>query len=492
MRKLRPLIAGAAIIAAGVAVGVISLPAGAQTASFALVNSWNTGYQAEVTVTNDSAAAISAWRVQLTVPAGTTIADAWNTTKTVSGTTYTFTPAPWNGKLARGASTSFGFVANGTGRPTACVVNGRGCGGGAATGRTSPPASKPAPAATSRTPAKPAAPEPAAPKPAGPESSSPAAPPAAGGTPLAINGRLRVCGVHLCNRFGKAVQLRGMSTHGLQFAPNCYKDASLDALAGDWHADLLRIAMYVQEGGFETDPAGFTSKVNSLVDKAGARGMYALIDFHILNPGDPTVNLGRAKSFFASVAKRNAARKNVLYEIANEPNGVSWATIKAYAEKVIPVIRANDPDAVVIVGTRAWSSLGVSEGANSAEIVADPVRAPNIMYAFHFYAASHKDNYRAEVATAAAKLPLFVTEFGTVTFTGGGTFDAASSTTWLNLLDRLKISYANWTFSDINESSAALRPGTCSGRTFAGTRVLTPSGAFMRARIRTPDSFPSG
>jgi len=308
---------------------------------------------------------------------------------------------------------------------------------------------------------------------------------------LAVNGQLHVCGVHLCNQFGKAIQLRGVSTHGLQWFASCYHNASLDALAGDWHADLLRIAMYVQEGGYETDPAGFTGKVNSLVDAAGARGLYAIIDFHTLNPGDPNVNLARAKTFFAAVSARNAAKKNVIYEIANEPNGVGWAGVKSYAEQVIPVIRAHDPDAVVIVGTRGWSSLGVSDGSNATEITNNPVNATNIMYTFHFYAASHKDDYRAEVRRAAASLPLFVTEFGTVSATGSGAADIAGSTTWLNLLDQLKISYANWTYSDANETSAAFKPGTCSGSTYAGTAVLTRSGTFVRERIRTPDNFPT-
>lgn len=104
---------------------------------------------------------------------------------------------------------------------------------------------------------------------------------------------------------------------------------------------------------------------------------------------------------------------------------------------------------------------------------------------------SHKDSYRAELERAAARLPLFVTEFGTVTYTGGGAVDAASSTAWLNLLDRLKMSYANWTYSDADEGSAAFRPGTCYGSTYAGTGVLTESGVLMRERIRTPDSFPT-
>ena len=152
--------------------------------------------------------------------------------------------------------------------------------------------------------------------------------------------------------------------------------------------------------------------------------------------------------------------------------------------------RAADPDAVILVGTRAWSSLGVSEGSSSAEIVANPVPFDNIMYTFHFYAASHQDNYRNEVRNAAGKLPLFVSEWGTTSATGGGTVDLASSRTWLDLLDSLKISHVNWTFSDAPESSAAFQAGTCSGSDY-GTSRLSQSGQFVRSRVMTADSFPT-
>jgi endoglucanase len=472
-RKLKLLAAGA-VTAAASAVALIAMPASAETAAFTVTSSWSTGYQANVVVRNDTSSTISTWRVQLTMPAGTSVANSWNATQSVSGSTYTFTPAGWNATLAAGASTEFGLVVNGTGRPSSCQVNGRDCG-------VSTPPSSPAPSSTS-----PSTPTPSPTRTTPTPTSTPA-----GRTPVAINGLLHVCGVSLCNQFDRPIQLRGMSTHGLQWFANCYNNASLDALANDWQADLLRIAMYVQEGGYETNPAGFTSQVNNLVDMAEARGMYAVIDFHTLTPGDPNYNLDRAKTFFATVSARNAAKKNVIYEITNEPNGVSWSGIKSYAEQVIPVIRANDPDAVIIVGTRGWSSLGVSDGSNANEITANPVRATNIMYTFHFYAASHKDNYRAELQRAAATLPLFVTEFGTVSATGGGAVDTASSTAWLDLLDRLKISYANWTFSDAGEGSAALKPGTCASGTYAGTGVLTESGALVRSRIRTPDTFPT-
>ncbi|GID97684.1 hypothetical protein Adi01nite_70960 [Amorphoplanes digitatis] len=111
--------------------------------------------------------------------------------------------------------------------------------------------------------------------------------------------------------------------------------------------------------------------------------------WHMLTPGDPHVNLARARTSFTAVAQRHAARTNILYEVANEPNGVSWPSIKRYAEQIIPVIRAQDPEAVVLVGARAWSSLGVSDGADETEVVDNQVNATNIVYTFHFYAASH-------------------------------------------------------------------------------------------------------
>ena len=85
------------------------------------------------------------------------------------------------------------------------------------------------------------------------EADRPLAAPA--GSPVAVNGALSVCGVNLCNQAGEAIQLRGMSSHGIQFFPKCLNPASLAALRNDWKADFVRIAMYVQEGGYETNPS---------------------------------------------------------------------------------------------------------------------------------------------------------------------------------------------------------------------------------------------
>ena len=242
----------------------------------------------------------------------------------------------------------------------------------------------------------------------------------AGNTPVAINGQLRVCGIKLCNQYGKPIQLRGMSTHGLQWYPQCVNNASLDALANDWNADILR-HLDVRPGGRLRDQPARLHRPGAPArsTQATARGMYAIVDWHMLTPGDPNANLARAKTFFAEIAQRHGNKPNVLYEIANEPNGVSWARIKSYHEQVIPVIRAHDPDSVILLGTRGWSLAGrLRRRATRPRSSTTRSTPRNIMYTFHFYAGSHGTEYLDALSRAADRIPMFVTEFGTQTYIG--------------------------------------------------------------------------
>ncbi|WP_370462380.1 cellulase family glycosylhydrolase [Nocardiopsis sp. FR6] len=328
---------------------------------------------------------------------------------------------------------------------------------------------------------------------ASPAAAEAPAPASSAATPVEAHGQLRVCGLRLCDESGRAVQLTGMSSHGLQWYGDCLTDGSLDALAHDWGADVLRVSMYVQEGGYETDPGGFTDRVHELVEEGTARGMYVIVDWHMLTPGDPNHNTELARAFFSEVAAAHADKDNVLYEIANEPNGVSWASIRSYAEEIIPVVRARDPEAVVLVGTRGWSSLGLSEGSDHTEITADPVDADNIMYVFHFYAASHGGFHREGLRAAARELPLFVTEFGTQEATGDGPNDLASAQAYLDLMAEYQISWVNWNYSDDFRSGAVFEPGTCAaGGPWAGTDSLKPAGEWIRERVREGGVPPTG
>lgn len=313
-------------------------------------------------------------------------------------------------------------------------------------------------------------------------------------TPVAKNGQLRVCGTKLCNQYGNPIQLRGMSTHGLQWYGwgDCITEASLDALANNWGADVLRISLYVQEGGYETDPAGFTAQVSRIIDEATERGMYALVDWHQLSPGDPNANLANARRFFTDIANLHKSKNNIIYDICNEPNGVSWPRIKTYADQIIPVIRAIDSDAVILIGTHGWASLGISDGRTAQDIVSNPLTFSNIMYTFHFYAASHRDEYLNELSWAADRLPMFVTEFGSQEYTGDGPNDFTMTQRYIDLMRQKKISWTSWNYSDDFRSGAAWKTGTCSGGPWTVTN-LKPAGQWVRERILTPaDDFPGG
>jgi hypothetical protein len=336
-------------------------------------------------------------------------------------------------------------------------------------------------------------------------SSSPS-PPA--NSPVGINGPLYVCGKQLCNQYNLPIQLRGMSTHGLQwygwqgspYCPSstcevgCLNDQSLDVLANGWNASVMRVSMYVEEGGYNTNPSRYTAQVQKIIDELTERGLYVLVDFHMLNPGDPNdpVYLDSAKDFFTNISKSNKDRNNVLYDICNEPNGVSWDRVKEYADVIIPLIRANDPDSVILVGTHGWASLGVSDGRTHQDILSNPISYGNVMYAFHFYAASHKDSYRQEVINAYnAGLPIFITEWGTQTYTGDGANDFVSSDLWIQLARERNISWTSWNYADDFRSGSSWKVGTCGANNWVDSQ-LKEAGLYVKGKISSSISCIEG
>jgi cellulase/cellobiase CelA1 len=89
------------------------------TATYKIVGSWPGGFQGEVAVLSTGSAATAGWTVRWTYANGQTLTQVWGATVTSSGSTVTATNLSWNGALAPGASTSFGFLANSTGTNTA-------------------------------------------------------------------------------------------------------------------------------------------------------------------------------------------------------------------------------------------------------------------------------------------------------------------------------------------------------------------------------------
>lgn len=87
---------------------------GACVATYRVTNSWQGGFQGEVTVRNSSTATINSWTVTWTAPSGSQLAQVWNGRLTVSGSAVTVRNETHNGTLAADASTTFGFTGTGS------------------------------------------------------------------------------------------------------------------------------------------------------------------------------------------------------------------------------------------------------------------------------------------------------------------------------------------------------------------------------------------
>jgi hypothetical protein len=304
-------------------------------------------------------------------------------------------------------------------------------------------------------------------------------------TPVSENGQLHVNGLQLTNSCGYPVQLRGVSTHGISWYSGCYTDALMDFVAYTMKADVFRIAMYTaaSTNGYVAYPAWNTTEVEKLVDMATARGMYAIIDWHILSDADPNSNVAYAQTFFTDMANKYKDQNNVIYEICNEPNGVAvtWDVIKNYANVIIPLIRSIDPDAVIIVGTPNWSQLGDA-------VVASPLAYSNIMYAFHFYAGSHTTSM---LTNYIGSLPIFCTEWGVSSSSGTGGDNYPNATNFINIMGGantagVTISWAMWSLADNTDTSSILTSGTCSSGLY-DTAHLSTAGNFVYDKMNNPD-----
>jgi len=96
-------------------------------ANYVEVAAWDTGYQAQYTITNDGPGTLTTWTVAFDLPPGSAISSSWDSVRSGGTPHLSFRNANWNGELPPGGSTTFGFVVVGLGRPARCTINGTPC-----------------------------------------------------------------------------------------------------------------------------------------------------------------------------------------------------------------------------------------------------------------------------------------------------------------------------------------------------------------------------
>ena len=292
-----------------------------------------------------------------------------------------------------------------------------------------------------------------------------------------VHGALHVDGANLVDKNGEKVQLYGISTHGLAWFPQYVNYDTFKYFHDEWGINCMRLAMYTEEyGGYCSggDRESLKKLINDGVDAATKLGMYVVIDWHILSEQDPMNHKDEAKSFFAEMSEKYKDYTNVIYEICNEPNGGgSWDRVTSYANEVIPVIRDNDPDALILVGTPCWSQ-------EVDKALAAPLGFDNIMYVLHFYASTHGSWLRDRMQQCIDNgLPIFISEFGLCEASGDGAINKNESDEWKKIIEKNNLSFLCWNLSNKNETSSLIK-SSCNKLADFTDDELSEEGKYMK------------
>ena len=288
---------------------------------------------------------------------------------------------------------------------------------------------------------------------------------------VSYNGNLKLDGVNLVNQYGEKIQLKGISSHGLQWFNYLITDTNIKTIKS-WGSNVFRLAMYTKEGGYIDNKDIYNSLLKD-IELVISNDMYVVIDWHILSDNNPNMNKEEAKKFFEEISSKYKNTPNIIYEICNEPNGgTTWNDIKSYADEIIPIIRKNS-NSLIIVGTPTWSQ-------DVDSVIGNKVNDNNTMYALHFYSGTHKEYLRDKAKRAMENgVPIFISEFGVSAADGNGGVYIDEANNWFNFIDKYNLSYINWSLADKNESSALLKENT---RTIDDNN-LSSSGLYIKEII---------
>jgi endoglucanase len=234
------------------------------------------------------------------------------------------------------------------------------------------------------------------------------------------------------NRFvdvnGKTVVFRGLAI----------SDPDKVATDGHWNrqhfervkemgATVVRIPVHPIAWRNRT-PGEYLKMLDQAVEWCTGLGMYVDIDWHSIgnlttglfeNPMYET-SLQETYNFWHTIARHYAGHNTVVfYELFNEPTTyhgqlgpVVWAEWKKIQENLISVIRAYNPQAIVLVAGFDWAY-------DLTPIREEPINAENIAYTTHPYAHKRTQpwapKWEEDFGFAAAKYPVVASEFGGTT-----------------------------------------------------------------------------
>jgi endoglucanase len=185
----------------------------------------------------------------------------------------------------------------------------------------------------------------------------------------------------------------------------------------------------------------YVSKVlKPAVDYATSQNLYVIIDYHQIDNATTGTSAADATTFWTDIAPQFANYANVIYEPFNEPidGSASWATLKPVVQGWINTIRAGAPNNIIIVPSTSYDQ-------HPGDAASNPPTGTNLMYTAHIYPGNWKTNFQSQVATAVAKAPVFITEWGYTLNSSDSTIGTSSATYGTDFEALVDSNGASWT-----------------------------------------------
>ena len=285
---------------------------------------------------------------------------------------------------------------------------------------------------------------------------------------------IKVWGNHLVNQDGVTTRLLGIDRSGAEYecvTTNQVFDgpsnaASVRAMVS-WHINAVRVPLnedcWLGINGVVTGGATYRNQIVRYVHTLESFGLYVILDLHWAAPGTnqatnqwPMADADHSPTFWTSVAETFKSDHAVLFDLFNEPYGISWSCWlngcqASYGSPTVITYQTAGMqqlvDAVRSTGATNPLMLGGLEYANDVSgwrqyEPQDPDH--QLVVSFHNYNFGVCDSpacWSANVAPLAQVVPVVTGEFGEDKC--GDSFDLA----FMPWADQHGVSYLGWAWN---------------------------------------------
>lgn len=287
---------------------------------------------------------------------------------------------------------------------------------------------------------------------------------------------LHVEGNRIYNAEGEEVRLIGACIPSMEWGKGEKTlETTVKMFLDNWNGNIIRLPLsqkfwngnewYVEDGG-----NAYRRRVERIVNMVAARGKYVLLDLHEYKIPDET-----SVYFWKEVSSMYKNHPAVLFDILNEPYGVTWQQwkyggpvvgqsgkniISPGMQGLVDVIRQNGAKNIIVAGglDYAYDDRGIAKGYDGLEngYALDEgkgeYKGNGIMYSAHIYPwKMEEEDWEEKVGCIMRDYPIFVGEFGhtnekVAKFWDNGYYEDPSiwCNQMLNWLEYNGLNYSTW------------------------------------------------